>query len=110
MTFMYLLSARHVVNSILLHDTTDPEIKRLFRDKLYRQPYQKAFVSQEEGVERMRHGLYAFYGDVDAYKIMSDTYEEDEKCRLKELVINPSNTVAFPVKKGSPYREHISQK
>jgi hypothetical protein len=108
---MYLLSARcHVVNTTLLQDTTDPEIKKLFRNKLYRQPFREAFVSQEEGVERMRHGLYAFYGDAGAYKIMSDRYEEDEKCRLKELTINPSNALAFPVKKGSPYREHITQK
>jgi hypothetical protein len=41
---------------------------------------------------------------------MSDRYEEDEKCRLKELTINPSNALAFPVKKGSPLKEHITQK
>jgi len=61
-------------------------------------------------VDRMRHGLYAFYGDVGTYKVISDRYEEDEKCRLKEVTINPSNALAFPVKKGSPYREHITQK
>jgi hypothetical protein len=54
--------------------------------------------------------LYAFYGDAGAYKIMSDKYEEDEKCRLKEISINPSNALAFPVKKGSPFKEHITQK
>ena len=58
----------------------------------------------------MRQGMYAFYGDGDAYRIMSDTYEEDEKCRLKEVLINPTNMLGFPVKKGSPYREHITQK
>ena len=93
-----------------MQDTTDPEIKRLFRDKLFRKPFREAFVSQEEGVERMRSGLYAFYGDVGTYKVISDRYEEDEKCQLKEVTINPSNTLAFPVKKGSPYREHITQK
>jgi hypothetical protein len=54
--------------------------------------------------------LYAFYVGSEAYKVMSDTYEEHEKCRLKEISINPSNVLAFPVKKGSPYREHITQK
>jgi hypothetical protein len=95
---------------ILLQDTKDPEIKKLFHDKLYKQPYHEAFTAQEEGVEKLRKGLYAFYGDAGAYKIMSDTYEEDEKCRLKEITINPSNALAFPVKKGSPLKEHITQK
>jgi hypothetical protein len=111
MAFMYLLWPDPVLYyTIMFQDTTDPEIKRLFRDRLYRQPFQEAFVSQEDGVERMRHGLYAYYGDPGAYKIMSDSYGEDEKCRLKELTIHPSNALAFPVKKGSPYKEHISQK
>jgi len=108
---MYLLSTRrHAVNTILLQDTTDPEIKKLFHDKLFRQPYHESFVSQEEGVERIRHGLYAFFGDAAAYKIISDRYEEDEKCRLKELTVSFANALAFPVKKGSPYRKHITQK
>ena len=94
----------------LLQDTTDPVIKKLFHDKLYRQPFRKAFVSQEEGVERMRHGLYAFFGDAGTYTLIIDRYEEHEKCRLKEVTINPSNALAFPVKKGSPYREHVTQK
>lgn len=85
-------------------------MKRLFYEKLYRVPYDKAFRSQEEGVENMRRGLFAFYGDADAYRVMSDTYEEDEKCMLKEIMMNPSNSLGFPVKKGSQFREHIKQK
>ena len=111
MAIQYVLLLTHyVVHMTLLQDTRDPDIKKLFHDKLYRQPYHEAFVSQEEGVDRMRQGLYAFYGDAGAYKIMSDKYEEDEKCRLKELTINPSNALAFPLKKGSPFKEHITQK
>lgn len=94
----------------MLQDTKDPEIKKLFHNKLYQQPYHQAFTSQEKGVEKLRKGLYAFYGDAGAYRIISDTYEEHEKCRLKEITINPSNALAFPVKKGSQYREHITQK
>jgi hypothetical protein len=91
-------------------DTTSTEIKRMFHQKLYSRPYHKAFTTEEIGVENLRNGLYAFYTGAEAYKIMSDTYDESEKCRLKEISINPSNVLAFPVKKGSPYREHITQK
>lgn len=82
----------------------------MFYQKLYTRPYHEAFTTEEIGVKNLRKGLYAFYAGSEAYKIMSDTYEEYEKCRLKEISINPSNVLAFPVKKGSSYREHITQK
>lgn len=82
----------------------------MFHQKLYTRPHHQAFTTEETGVENLRKGLYAFYVGSEAYKVMSDTYEEHEKCRLKEISINPSNVLAFPVKKGSPYREHITQK
>jgi hypothetical protein len=96
--------------SVCLQDTTDPDIKRLFYRKLYTRPRQKAFTTLEIGVESLRKGLNAFYTGSEAYKIMSDTYEESDKCRLKEISINPTNVLGIPVKKGSPYREHIAQK
>lgn len=96
--------------SVYLQDTTDPEIKRLFYRKFYTRPRHKAFTTLETGVESLREGLNAFYTGSEAYKIMSDTFEESEKCRLKEIPINPTNVLGIPVKKGSPYREHITQK
>jgi hypothetical protein len=98
------------VNTILLQDTTDPVIKKLFHDKLFRRPFHESFVSQEEGMERIRHGLHAFYGDAASYKVVSDSYEEDEKCRMKELHISAGISLGIPVKKGTPYREHLTQK
>jgi hypothetical protein len=96
--------------SVFLQDTTNPEVKRLFYQKLYTRPRQKAFTTLEIGVESLRRGLNAFYTGSEAYKVMSDTYEESEKCRLKEISIIPTNVLGIPVKKGSPYREHITQK
>jgi hypothetical protein len=96
--------------SVYLQDTTNPEVKRLFYQKLYTRPRHKAFTNLEIGVESLRNGLNAFYTGSEAYKVMSDTYEESEKCRLKEISIIPTNLLGIPVKKGSPYREHITQK
>jgi hypothetical protein len=58
----------------------------------------------------MRKGLYAFHGDAEAYKVMSETYEEYEKCRLKDIKMISTPHLAFPVKKGTPYKEHIRQR
>lgn len=99
-----------IIMSVYLQDTTNPEIKRMFHQKLYTRPYQKAFTAANIGIENLRKGLYAFYVGLEAYTIMSDTYEESEKCRLKEISINPTNVLGIPVKKGSPFTEHIKQK
>jgi hypothetical protein len=82
----------------------------MFYQKLYTRPHHQAFTTDEIGVKKLREGLYAFYAGTEAYKLISDTYEEYDKCRLKEISINPSNVLAFPVKKDSSYREHITQK
>ncbi|XP_069704782.1 ionotropic receptor 75a-like [Periplaneta americana] len=107
----FTLSMKNIIyNTNFVNDSKDPLVKKLYYEKIYRQPFDQAFTTQAEGVEKIRRGLHAFYGDAAAYKVMSDTYEEDEKCRLKEITINPSNTMAIPVKKGSPYKELITQK
>ena len=58
----------------------------------------------------MRRGLYAFHGDADAFKIISETYDEQEKCRLKDIRIFSTVQLALTVRKGSPYKEHIRQR
>jgi hypothetical protein len=58
----------------------------------------------------MRKGLHAFHGDADAFKIISETYKEYEKCRLKSIKMFSSLQLAFTVKKGTPYKEHIRQR
>jgi hypothetical protein len=88
----------------------DPVIQRLFKQKLYVQPYKEAFTTQEVGVEKIRTGLNAFHGDAGAYKVMSDTFHEFDKCRLKEIKMYSTDKLAFPVRKGSPYKEHITQR
>ena len=99
-----------IIVSVYLQDTTNPEVKRLYHQKLYTRPSHKAFTPLEIGIDNLRKGLYAFYTGLEGYKVMSDTYEESDKCRLKEITINPTDILGIPVKKASPYREHITQK
>jgi hypothetical protein len=58
----------------------------------------------------MREGLYAFHGDSDAYRIISETYDEYEKCRLKSIKMFSTIQLALVVRKGSPFKEHIRQR
>jgi hypothetical protein len=65
---------------------------------------------QEVGVENIRTGLNVFHVDAGAYKVMSDTFEEYDKYRIKEIKMYSMDKLAFPVRKGSSYREHINQR
>ncbi|KAJ9593928.1 hypothetical protein L9F63_014642 [Diploptera punctata] len=49
----FKLSMRDIgFNTNYANDTIDPEIKRLYRDKLFSQPYKEAFTTQEVGVQK----------------------------------------------------------
>jgi hypothetical protein len=93
-----------------LQETTDPQVKELYFKHLFTQPYQKAFTTAEVGVARMRRGLHAFHCDTDAFGVISETYDEDEKCRLKDIRMFSTVQLALTVTKGSPYKEHIRQR
>jgi len=94
----------------VLQETNDPVIKDLYFKRLFTQPYHKAFTTPEVGVDTMRRGLHAFHGDSDAFRIISETYEEHEKCRLKYIQMISTVQAALTVRKGSPYKEHIRQR
>ncbi|XP_069702766.1 glutamate [NMDA] receptor subunit 1-like [Periplaneta americana] len=93
-----------------VNERTDPAVEKVFQEKLLTQPFQEAFVPEQVGLEKIRRGLYAFHGFFEAYKIISDTYEDHEKCRFKEINMFLSNHVGFPIRKGSPYSEHLRQR
>ena len=86
-------------------------MRRLFQEKLYPQPPGVAFTSPEVGMERVKGGLVAFHGDMaSGYKIISDTFQEHEKCRLRSVQMMTTVKITIPVAKKSPYAEHIRQK
>ncbi|PSN55586.1 Ionotropic receptor [Blattella germanica] len=92
---------------MLINEVTDPTVEKVFKEKLYTQPYHEAFMSEEEGMEKIRKGLYAFHALFAAHKIISDTFEEHEKCRVKQIPMFLANHIGFPIRKGSPYAEHM---
>ncbi|XP_058456998.1 glutamate receptor ionotropic, NMDA 1-like [Malaya genurostris] len=58
------------------------------RKELYERKMKKytPFVELEEGVRKIRQGLYAFFVEQAlCYKVISETFQEDEKCDLREI-------------------------
>jgi hypothetical protein len=94
----------------IFQETTDPEVKELYFKHLFTQPPHKAFTTSAVGVDRVRKGLCAFHGESEAFRIISETYYENEKCRLKYIRLVSTTQMALTARKGSPYKEHIRQR
>ncbi|XP_063235050.1 ionotropic receptor 75a-like [Bacillus rossius redtenbacheri] len=91
-------------------ETSSPVIWKLFHEDILLRPKHQAFLRQEHGVQLMRRGMMAFHVDMSAYKIIADTWNEMDKCDLKEVFMFPAYVFAIPVQTGSPYREMITVK
>ena len=62
-------------------------------------------------MQQIKVRMHAFQVDTtSAYKIMSETYEEYEKCGLKEIDLFPAPMFTIAVTKGSPLRDYFSQR
>ncbi|XP_050303739.1 ionotropic receptor 75a-like [Anthonomus grandis grandis] len=80
--------------------------KSLYQKKVAPQGKPPNFMFIEDGVRRMRQGLFAFHMEIGSgYKLVSETFKEDEKCDLQEIeflqVVHPW----LPIQKHSSYKE-----
>jgi hypothetical protein len=68
------------------------------------------FMSLEEGVEKVRKGLFAFHMELGpGYEVISDTFLDEEKCGLQ--TINFLIEIVEPwvgVSKTTPFTEILS--
>ncbi|XP_049877287.1 glutamate receptor 1-like [Pectinophora gossypiella] len=66
----------------------------------------KQFYDINEGIERIRKGLFAFHSIVEpVYSRIENTFLENEKCDLMEIDFMNEFDPFTPVKKDSPYLE-----
>ncbi|KAL3269443.1 hypothetical protein HHI36_008513 [Cryptolaemus montrouzieri] len=72
-------------HSTFVHNATDPMKKEIYRRKL--EPKGDKFImTLNEGVEKMRTEFFAFHTEqTSAYKVVADTFQESEKCKLQEI-------------------------
>lgn len=65
-------------------------------------------MSMEEGVRRVRNGLFAFHAESgSAYKLVQETFQEDEKCGLEEIDYLDVLYPLLAIQKHSPYLEIV---
>ncbi|XP_055371854.1 uncharacterized protein LOC129605882 [Condylostylus longicornis] len=97
-------------NKIYFEETTDPETQALYKKKIAPKG-ENAFIRPHEGMESVRKGLFAYQVESQAaYQVVSATYDEHEKCGLKELELFQLPVMAIPVKKKFPYKELFRQR
>ncbi|XP_039277543.1 ionotropic receptor 75a isoform X2 [Nilaparvata lugens] len=83
----------------------DPEIRKMYLTKI-KPKKEDAFHTVEEGVALMKRGGFAFYVDpAAAYKLIEDTFSEQEKCDLTEVWMHEPDVHTLPIQKRSPYKK-----
>nr|APZ81415.1 ionotropic receptor 75d [Adelphocoris lineolatus] len=89
-------------------EAVDEDVITLYNKKVKNQP--ETFVNGTRGVEFMRTGDFAFCVEFDlAYKQISKTFQEEEKCGLGEMHLFFVPRLSIPVIKRSGHREHFTQ-
>nr|CAI5841416.1 unnamed protein product [Callosobruchus analis] len=87
---------------------TEPTRRAIYEQKVAPKGQKPHFMTVEEGIARVRKEFFGFSGEVSSsYKIVADTFEEHEKCSLKEVIfITPVDT-HMPIRKKSAYKEFV---
>ena len=97
-----------VFNRYYFRHATEETRKAIFERKIRQPNGKESFMTLENGVDKIRKGLFAFHMEQGVgYKIISETYREDEKCGIQEIqylqVIDPY----YAIQKNSSYKEHF---
>ncbi|XP_072932062.1 uncharacterized protein [Epargyreus clarus] len=95
-----------VFNRYYFEAETEPIRKAIYETKVAPPDTNPNFLTMEEGVKRMRKGLFAFHMETGVgYKFVGKYFEEGQKCGLKEIqylqVIDPW----LAVKKNTSFKE-----
>ncbi|RZF42909.1 hypothetical protein LSTR_LSTR003625 [Laodelphax striatellus] len=92
-------------NRVNFKETFDRDVRSLYETKILSKKH-NAYCSPSEGIRSVRKGFFAFQVEVDqGYKLISDTFEESEKCGLSEMTLFPMPVLVLTVTKRSGYRE-----
>nr|AOG12852.1 ionotropic receptor [Eogystia hippophaecolus] len=92
-------------NHIVFKLFKDP-VRVSIQKKLEPENGKAQFYDMNEGVERIRQGLFAFHSIVEpVYRRIEKTFLETEKCDLTEVDFLNSLDPFTPIKKHSPYTE-----
>lgn len=89
------------------------EISQAMQDPVRKKFYENLIMGKkniwmnlEEGIQRVRKGLFAFHVEFGAgYQVIQETFEEDEKCGIHEIDYLKMLSPLLAVQHQSPYLE-----
>ncbi|XP_053615034.1 uncharacterized protein LOC128677894 [Plodia interpunctella] len=93
-------------NRYFFKQLNDPIRKAIYDKKIAPQGKKPNFYNMKEGVEKIRKGLFAFHMESNpGYRLIQETYHEDEKCDLVEIDYINEIEPWVPGQKRSPFRD-----
>ncbi|XP_058832109.1 glutamate receptor ionotropic, kainate glr-3-like [Topomyia yanbarensis] len=94
-----------VYNKYYITHETEPIRKAIYERKMKNH---NGFIPLDEGIKKIREGLYAFHVELAVgYKVISETFQEDEKCGLQEIAYLNVLDPYYAVQKNSSFREIV---
>ncbi|KAF5303151.1 hypothetical protein FQR65_LT08314 [Abscondita terminalis] len=97
-----------VFNRFYFPNAKEPVRKAIYEQKVAPPKQKPNYFSIKEGVQLLRNGVFAFHMETGVgYKFVLETFEEHEKCGLKEIQFLEVTDPALAIQKNSPYNEFI---
>ncbi|XP_055632641.1 uncharacterized protein LOC129773112 [Toxorhynchites rutilus septentrionalis] len=92
-----------------LSKAREPVRQALIEQKIVRKDGSLNMYSLEEGVKRIRKGLFAFHvHNTVAYRMISETFDDVETCQLRELNFVSDTDGYIPLQRNFTLREHFN--
>jgi hypothetical protein len=96
--------------AITFQDISDPAVKELYNKKM-RPP--KSSVPYafpvNTAIEKLHKESFAIHDEAIAlYPIIEQTFNNEDKCAITEIVLFPPSTMYTVIKKRSPYRKLLA--
>uniref|UniRef100_A0A0K8TUX6 Ionotropic Receptor n=1 Tax=Epiphyas postvittana TaxID=65032 RepID=A0A0K8TUX6_EPIPO len=93
-------------NRYFFKKLNEPLRKTIYNKKIAPKGKKANFYTMKEGVEKIRRGLFAFHMELNpGYRLIQETYQEDEKCDLVEIDYINEIDPWVPGQKRSPYKD-----
>ncbi|XP_067005102.2 ionotropic receptor 75a-like [Anabrus simplex] len=98
-----------VYNRHYFKAASDPVRRAIYEKKVAPPNIPDNFMSLEEGIEKLRMGLFAFHLELSTgYLMIQKTFREDEKCGLQTIPFLQVVDPYLAVRKNTPYKEMLS--
>ncbi|XP_043277728.1 uncharacterized protein [Venturia canescens] len=98
-------------NRDFFETTNKRAVKEIYKTKMApnKSDQKRPFYTAEYGLNMVKKGGFAFQIDIDtAYKIIEDTFKEDEVCELEEIYLWEDLPASIVVARHSPFKKMVT--